>query len=87
MVSYIAYCMGIFFTILELIVLLYLIQSFLYLGKWIQRLTLFLVIPILVPMRILVSKSILNTFTLDLSPYILFVILFYLNNICDYLLA
>ena len=71
---------------LEVIVLLYMIQSVLYMGIHIQRFMLMLAYPMLHPMQRLVKHSVLGTFSVDLSPYILLVALNYLGNICNYLL-
>lgn len=86
MFVYITYCVQIFFTVLEVIVLLYMIQSIFYMGPHIQRFLLMLMYPMLYPMQKLLGHSVLGTFSIDLSPYILLVILNYLGNICSYLL-
>lgn len=86
MYQYILYCMEIFFIVLELIVLLYMIQTMVDFGIWVRRITLILVAPILQPMQNLVKHSIMNTFSIDLSPYLLIVILSYLERLCSYLM-
>ncbi|MCI8338224.1 MAG: hypothetical protein HFH62_05985 [Lachnospiraceae bacterium] len=86
MIAYVIYCLQVFFTVLEVIVLLYMIQSVLYMGIHIQRFMLMLAYPMLHPMQRLVKHSVLGTFSVDLSPYILLVALNYLGNICNYLL-
>ena len=78
--------MQVFFTVVDVIVLLYMIQSVLYMGIHIQRFMLMLAYPMLHPMQRLVKHSVLGTFSVDLSPYILLVALNYLGNICNYLL-
>ncbi|RKI39831.1 hypothetical protein D7V86_09965 [bacterium D16-51] len=85
MFRYIIYCMGIFFIVLEIIVLLYLLQSVVDMGRYVRLITLILVEPILSPMQKLIKHSVMNTFSLDLSPYILLIILYYLGKVCDYL--
>lgn len=87
MVEYVIYCMGIFFIVLEVIVLIYMLQSIINMGRYARLVTLILVEPILSPMQRLVKHSVMNTFSLDLSPYILLVILYYLGKVCDYLLS
>lgn len=87
MFHYIIYCMGIFFVVLEVIVLFYMIQNAVYLGKTLRSISLMLISPILFPMQKLVRRSIMNTFSLDLSPYILLIIIFYLEKLCNYLLS
>lgn len=87
MYEYILYCMDIFFVVLEVIVLLYLIQTVVYLGSFLRRVTFMLVAPILEPMQRLVRHSVMNNFSIDLSPYILLIFLYYLERVCDYLLS
>lgn len=87
MFHYIVYCLGIFCMVLECIILLYLLQNMIYLGKIIRYFSLLLMYPILYPMQKLIRKSILNTFSIDLSPYVLLIIIFFLENVCDYLLT
>ena len=86
MAAYVIYCLQLFFAVLEVIVLLYMIQSILNMGIRIQRFLLMLMYPMLYPMQGLVKHSVLGTFSIDLSPYILLVVLNYLGNICSYLL-
>lgn len=86
MYQYILYCMEIFFIVLEVIVLFYMIQTMVNLGIQIRKFTLILVAPILQPMQKLVKHSIMNTFSIDLSPYLLIVILSYLERLCSYLM-
>lgn len=87
MFQYIVYCIGIFFVVLEVIVLLFMLQNAIYLGKVIRNISLMLISPILFPMQKLVRRSIMNTFSLDLSPYILLIIIFFLERVCNYLLT
>ena len=82
----IVYCLNIFFIVLEMIVLLYMVQSFIDMGRHIRLFTLILVEPILSPMQKVVKHSVMNTFSIDLSPYILLVILYYAGRVCEYLL-
>ncbi len=85
MFEYIMYCMGIFFVVLEMIVAFYMFQTIIDLGVQVRRLTLVLVAPVLSPMQKLVRHSVMNTFSIDLSPYILLVVLHYLEQVCEYL--
>lgn len=86
MLQYIAYCMGIFFVVLEIIVLFYIFQTMINMGTFIRKISLFMVAPILQPVQALVRRSVMNTFLIDLSPYILLIILFYFEQLCNYLL-
>ena len=86
MYQYIVYSLEIFFIVLEVIVLLYLIQKMFAFGLQVRRITLILVAPILQPMQRMVKHSVMNTFSVDLSPYLLIVVLSYLERLCRYLL-
>ena len=87
MFQYVVYCIGIFLTVLEIFVLFYLLQSIFYMGSLIRLIAFFLVGPILSPMQSLVKHSVMNTFSMDLSPYFLLILLFYLERLCNYLLS
>ena len=87
MFQYIVYCLGIFFVVLEIIVLIYLVQTMINMGVWLRKISLFMVAPILQPMQSMVRHSIMNTFSVDLSPYLLLVVLFYLERVCNYLVG
>lgn len=85
--QYIVYCLGIFFIVLEIIILFYMLQGIFNMGKSIRRFSLMLISPMLFPMQKVVRKSIMNTFSVDLSPYILLIIVVYLGRLCNYLLT
>lgn len=87
MYQYILYCFGIFFIVLECIVLFYIFQTIIDMGEMARKAALFLVAPILQPMQGLIRHSIMNTFSMDLSPYFLLIVLFYLERLCNYLLT
>ena len=86
MYQYIVYSLEIFFIVLEVIVLLYLIQKMFDFGLQVRRITLILVAPILQPTQRMVKHSVMNAFSVDLSPYLLIVVLSYLERLCRYLL-
>ena len=86
MFTYVVYCFQIFFVVLEVIVLLYMSQSLFYMGELVNYFLVMLMYPMLYPVQKLMRCSVLGTFSVDLSPYILLVILNYLGNMCDYLL-
>lgn len=85
MYHYLLYCGNIFILVLELLVLFYMLQGFLHLGKGARYFSLMLVAPLLFPMQKLVRRSVLNTITADLSPYLLLIMLAFLSNVCNYL--
>lgn len=87
MYEYVIYCINIFIIVLEVIVLLYLIQTVVHLGSFLRKLTYMLVIPVLDPVQRIMKRSVMNHFSLDLSPYILLILLCYLERVCAYLLS
>ena len=86
MFTYVVYCFQIFFVVLEVIVLLYMSQSLFYMGELVNYFLVMLMYPMLYPVQKLMRCYVLGTFSVDLSHYILLVILNYLGNMCDYLL-
>lgn len=86
MLYYFAYCFNIFFIVLDVILLLYLLRNILPIGTFIKLIIDILAAPILVPMQKLVRHSVLKCFKIDISPYILLIVLSYLNNVCSYLM-
>ena len=75
MVHYIIYCMEIFFIVLEGLVVLFLVQSFFPLSQKVRLFFLMMVSPILFPMQKIMKHSMMNTFSIDLSPYVILIIL------------
>lgn len=86
MLVYLAYCFRIFFVVLEIIVLLYLFRNIFPAGAFLKYFLLTITAPILFPIQCLMKHSILNTFRVDISPYILLLVLSYLQGICSWLL-
>ena len=87
MVHYIIYCMEIFFIVLECLVVLFLVQSFFPLSQKVRIFFLMMVSPILFPMQKIMKYSMMNTFSIDLSPYVILIILSYLERVCLYFLS
>ncbi len=90
MLESILYCMQIFFIVLDVVVLLYLLRSFLMVlpfGAYIVEFVVTLMLPIWVPMQYMLRHSILHTLKFDLSPYILLLVLTYLQTICSILIS
>ena len=87
MVYYIIYCMEIFFIVLECLVVLFLVQSFFPLSQKVRLFFLMMVSPILFPMQKIMKYSMMNTFSIDLSPYVILIILSYLERVCSYFLS
>ena len=84
------YCMQLFFMVLDIIVLLYLFRSILIMlpfSKYLIEFIVTLMLPIWVPMQYILRHSILHTLKFDLSPYILLLVLTYLQTICSILLG
>lgn len=86
MVQYWIYCFSIFFVVLEVILILYMLQSFFYMGFFVRMFLVMLVYPMLAPMQRVFKYSILNTYSMDLSPYITLIILNYCYYMCEILL-
>ena len=86
MVQYWIYCFSIFFVVLEVILILYMLQSFFYMGYFVRMFLVMLVYPMLAPMQRVFKYSILNTYSMDLSPYITLIILNYCYYMCEILL-
>ncbi len=88
MLSMLLYTLQIFFLVLDLIVFLYLLRTALAFWPWggaqIVRFIAILMTPMWVPMHYILKHSILHTVRLDLSPYILLLILTYLQELCSY---
>lgn len=75
-----------FFIVLDVIVLLYLLRNILVMlpfGSSIVRLIAVLMTPMWYPMQWLVKHSILCTAKFDLCPYLLIIILTYLQELCS----
>lgn len=85
MIAFTAYCLSIFSIVLEAIVLLYMFRNILPFGPCVKLLIDILVMPVLEPVQKLVRHSIIKCFGVDISPYILLIILSYFGNICEYL--
>lgn len=89
MVPIVIYSLQIFFMVLDGVVLLYLLRNlFLILpfGEYLEQLIIMLMLPMWVPMQYLFRHSILHTIRFDLSPYILLLMLTYLQELCSLLL-
>ncbi len=86
MLYYIAYCLNIFFMILEIFILLYIVKNLLPFGMALKGLIDILAMPALIPIQKIVKHSVLKCFKLDISPYILLIVLFYLGSLCSYLM-
>ena len=86
MVQYLLYCFRIFFVVLEVILILYMLQGFFHMGRAVKMFFIMLVYPMLAPMQRIFRYSILNTFSIDLSPYVTLILLNYLYYVCSMLL-
>ena len=89
MISLLIYSFQIFFIVLDCIVLLYLLRNLLAIfpfGGYMVKIIVTLVMPVWVPMQYLLRHSILHTLEFDLSPYLLLIILTYLQELCSWLL-
>lgn len=80
------YSVRIFFIVLDIVVLLFLLRTIIPYGKHILNFLVTLMLPILLPMQYLIRHSILHTIKIDLSPYLLLVVLSYLEWLCSIVL-
>jgi hypothetical protein len=81
------YIFQLFFIVLDCIVLLYLLRNFLVLlpfGRELVKFITILMTPIWVPVQFLLKHSILYTARVDMGPYVLILILTYLQALCAY---
>lgn len=86
MLYYIAYCLYIFFIVLQADVLLYLLRNLLPSGNFFRYFVEMLAAPALGLVQKLVKHSVLKCFKTDISPYILLIVLFYLGSLCSYIM-
>lgn len=86
MLYYIAYCLYIFFIVLQIDTLLYLLRGILPPGGYFRYFVEMLAAPALTPVQKLVKHSVLKCFKTDISPYILLITLFYLGSLCSYVM-
>ena len=87
MISYIMYCLNIFFIVLSIIIVLYIPTGVFNFGKRFRLFILILMEPMLTPMQKLVRNSIMNCLTVDISPYILLILSVYLQRLCSYVVG
>lgn len=87
MISYIIYCLNIFFIVLSIIIVLYILTGVFNFGKRFRLFILILMEPMLTPMQKLVRNSIMNCLTVDISPYILLILSVYLQRLCSYVVG
>lgn len=87
MISYIMYCLNIFFIVLSIIIVLYILTGVFNFGKRFRLFILILMEPVLTPMQKLVRNSIMNCLTVDISPYILLILSVYLQRLCSYVVG
>lgn len=89
MFQLVVYSLQIFFIILDCVVLLYLLNPILLaipFGYHLSQLILTLMLPMWMPAQYLIRHSILHTVKYDLSPYLLLLVLTYLQGLCSTLL-
>lgn len=84
---YLVYSLYLFFVILMIINLLYMLRAIIPLGSFINNILDNLMKPLLCPIRYIVKHSILKCLKVDISPYIILIILSYLQTICNYIMT
>lgn len=86
MLYYIAYCLYIFFIVLQIDILLYLLRNILPGAGGFKYFVDMLAAPALALIQKFVKHSVLKCFRIDISPYILLIVLFYLGSLCSYIM-
>ncbi|MBS5364024.1 MAG: YggT family protein [Clostridium sp.] len=87
MQHYLVYTLYFFFIILMIINLIYMLRGIIPLGSFINNILDNLMKPLLCPVRYLVKHSILKCIKVDISPYIILIVLSYLQAVCKYFLV
>ena len=85
----ILYTFQCFFIVLDVVVLLYLLRNLLVLlpfGGSIVRVLAVLMMPMWYPMQWLIKHSILYTARYDFCPYLLIILLTYLQELCSHIM-
>ena len=85
----ILYTFQCFFIVLDVVVLLYLLRNLLVLLPFrgsIVRVLAVLMMPMWYPMQWLIKHSILYTARYDICPYLLIIILTYLQELCSHIM-
>ncbi len=85
----ILYTFQCFFIVLDVVVLLYLLRNLLVLlpfGGSIVRVLAVLMMPMWYPMQWLIKHSILYTARYDICPYLLIILLTYLQELCSHIM-
>ena len=85
----ILYTFQCFFIVLDVVVLLYLLRNLIVLlpfGGSIVRVLAVLMMPMWYPMQWLIKHSILYTARYDICPYLLIIILTYLQELCSHIM-
>lgn len=71
----------IFFIVVEIILMIYVISTWIPLPPRLQGLLVSLIMPVLIPVRILLRHSVFYTRNVDLSPIIALTIVTFLQNL------
>ena len=85
----ILYTFQCFFIVLDVVVLLYLLRNLLVLlpfGGSIVRVLAVLMMPMWYPMQWLIKHSVLYTARYDICPYLLIILLTYLQELCSHIM-
>ncbi len=83
MLVYVLLCLRWFFIVLDCVVLIFLIRTMIPFGEKATKFILSLMLPMLFIMHGLLRRSILHTQQMDISPYLLLIVLSYLQDLCS----
>ena len=84
---YLVYSLYLLLIIIMIIDVIYMLRGIIPLGSFINNILDNLMKPLLCPVRYLVKHSILKCIKVDISPYIILIVLSYLQAICKYFLV
>lgn len=84
---YLVYSLYLFFIVVMIIDVVYMLRGIIPLGSFINNILDNIMKPLLYPVRLIVKHSILRCLKTDISPYIILIILSYMQSVCSFLLS
>lgn len=83
---YLVYSLYLFFIITMIVDVIYMLRWIVPFGDFINNILDNIMKPLLYPIRLVVKHSILKCLKIDISPYIILIILSYMQSVCSFLL-
>lgn len=84
---YLVYSLYLFFTIIMITDVIYILRKIIPWGDFLNKMLDNIMKPLLQPMRFIVKHSVLKCLEIDISPYIILIILSYMQSVCSFLLS